>query len=118
MKSINLAVVFKLTILTLCFIGLHGCVQTEEIKELKELREEFGGNWSISEKEGCILLEVTDSERFMYVEDSIDPFFETVEKITEDWQPDRCIYLAHTKVLFDNGQLKQEEQSVYIVREY
>ena len=116
MKSINLSLIFKVTILTLSIIGLFGCVETEEIKELKELQEEFGGQWSISESEGCILLEVTDSERFMHVEDSIDPYFETIERITKNWEVGRCIYLEHS-VVTNQGLIRTENSSVYIVRE-
>ena len=119
MARINLSFAFKVITMTLIIASLVGCTETpetKEIKEIRELREEFGGNWTISEKEGCILLQLTDSERFMHVEDSIDPFFETIERITENWEVDRCIYLDYV-IVTKEGLVESEWSRVYIVRE-
>lgn len=116
MKKLKLNYAFKFFLITFSIIRFHSCAETEQIKEIKELQDEFGGNWSIAEKEGCILLQVTDSDRFMHVEDSVDLFFEKIERITENWEVERCIYLEFS-VVTNQGPIQTKNSSVYIVRE-
>ncbi|MCZ4409466.1 hypothetical protein O3Q51_11645 [Cryomorphaceae bacterium 1068] len=107
----------KLIFLAWAVLSLSACSEPRQIEELEQLKNEFGGTWSLSEKEGCLLLKVKDSQRFLNVKDSVDPFFETIENIAKDWEVDRCIYLQHYVVLYENGGYKQEEETVWIVRE-
>ena len=116
----NLKMVYKefsviVLILAICLSSVSCGNSKDKINILTSLRNEYGGNWSISSKEGCVLLSVTGSGRLDLNPDSVDHFIDQIDLLTRNFERDHCLYFEH-KIVLKQGVLQQEQSTIYIIR--
>lgn len=86
-----------------------------ELNILTILKKEYDGKWSVSSKEGCVLLSVTGSGRLDLNPDSVDHFIDQIDLLTTNFEKDRCLYFEH-KIVLKQGVLQQVQSTIYIIR--
>lgn len=108
---------FDQIILFFFIIVLGSCAtDSSSSGELSILEKKFGGNWSLSSKEGCVLMTVINSKRINSFPDSLDYYLDEIEALTVDFRPGECLDLE-LKSSVKQGNVDIVHSNIYTIRQ-
>ena len=83
--------------------------------ELNELKVRYGGEWSISEYDACVLLIVENSERIRNSPDSLMNYIDEIDSLTNTIEPHKCLnFEVRNKV--GTSMFSATQSDIYVVR--
>lgn len=105
--------VFYLSIILFFFISCN--TPPPYSSELEELNVRYGGDWSLSKYDACVLLIVENSERIRNSPDSLMTYIDEIDVLTTSIEPHQCLSFEVRNKAGDS-MISATQSDIYVIR--